>query len=136
LSYRPGFNVNGIDATPDGRTLVLVQSNTGMLFSADAATGLTRAIDLGGESVPNGDGLLLHGMTLFVVQNQRNVVAVVELAPDLASGRVSARVSEPGFDVPTTIDEFGARLYVVNARFTTPPSPSTAYWLTSFRRPR
>ena len=27
-----GFNLNGIDATPDGKTLVVVQSATGKLF--------------------------------------------------------------------------------------------------------
>ena len=29
----PGFNLNGIDATPDGKTLVVVQSATGKLFT-------------------------------------------------------------------------------------------------------
>ena len=32
LQYTAGFNVNGIAATPDGRYLVLAQSNTGKLY--------------------------------------------------------------------------------------------------------
>lgn len=136
LVYQQGFNLNGIDATPDGRTLVVVQSNTGLLFTVDAASGLALAIDLGGERMNFGDGLLLDGRRLYVVRNRVNLVAVIDLAPDLRSGRVVARVTNPDFDVPATIARRGNRLYVVNARFGTQPGPSTAYWLTGFPRPR
>ena len=37
-----GFNLNGIDATPDGRTLFVVQSGLGKLFTVVAATGATQ----------------------------------------------------------------------------------------------
>jgi sugar lactone lactonase YvrE len=120
-----GFNLNGIDATPNGKTLIAVQSNAGKLFRIDPATGMTRAISLGGESVPNGDGILLTGKTLYVVQNQLNRVAVIALSPDLASGRVVTRLTDPDFAVPTTIDDLGRRLYAVNARFGI-ANPSTA----------
>lgn len=135
LVYEANLNLNGIDVTPDGRTLVLVQSNTGELFTADPTTGITREIDLGGESVPSGDGILLHGRTLYVVQNTLNLVAVIDVGPDLASGFVIERVGNDEFDVPTTIDRFGNRLYAVNARFTTPPTSTTQYWITGFTRP-
>jgi hypothetical protein len=59
LAYATGFNVNGIDVTADGKTLILVQSNTGMLFTADLA-GVTKRIDIGADSVVNGDGILLR----------------------------------------------------------------------------
>src|SRR4029453_17481375 len=106
-----------IDATPSGKTLVAVQTVNGRLYRIDAATGVAKLISLGGESVPNGDGILLTGKTLYVVQNQLNVVAVIALRPGLASGRVLTRLSDPDFSVPTTIDDFGKRLYAVNARF-------------------
>jgi sugar lactone lactonase YvrE len=112
-----GFNLNGIDATPNGKTLIAVQSNTGRLFRIDPPTGVARAISLGGESVPNGDGILLTGKTLYVVQNQLNRVAVITLAADLGSGRLVTRLTDPDFAVPTTIDDHGRRLYAVNARF-------------------
>jgi sugar lactone lactonase YvrE len=130
----PGFDVNGIDATPNGKTLILVQSNTGELFTADPATGVTRQIDLGGETVPAGDGILLHGKRLFVVRNTANEIAVVGLAPDFASGAIVDRFGDPGFDVPTTIDRFGNRLYAVNARFRTPIDPAPPYWVTQVPR--
>jgi sugar lactone lactonase YvrE len=122
-----GFNVNGIDAAQGGRVLVIVQSNTGLLFTVDPRSGVARRIDLGAESVPNGDGILLRGRTLFVVQNQLNLVAKIRLRQDLSAGRVVARISDPDFDVPTTIAAFRDSLYVVNARFTTPPTPTTPY---------
>jgi sugar lactone lactonase YvrE len=130
----PGFNLNGIVASPDGEVLVAVQSNTGKLFRIDPGTGATRLVDLGGATVTNGDGLLLQGKTLYVVQNVDNRIAVVRLAPDLASGRVAGTISSPAFDVPTTIARFGDRLYAVDARFTTPPTPSTPYAIVQVRR--
>ena len=41
-----GFNLNGIVASPDGKTLIAVQSNTGKLFTINPNTGATRLIDL------------------------------------------------------------------------------------------
>jgi sugar lactone lactonase YvrE len=125
-----GFNVNGIDATPNGKTLVIVQSGTGKLFTV-RANGVARAITLAeGEAVPNGDGILLDGKALYVVQNQLNVIAKIALGPSLRSGRVVRRIASAQFDVPTTIAELGSRLYAVNARFGTPATPATEYWVT------
>lgn len=136
LVYQDGFNVNGIDATPDGSTLALVQSNTGGLFTADPATGETRRIALaGGEAVPMGDGILLHGRTLYVVQNRANLVAKVRLSGDLATGTVVSRTTHPAFDVPTTIARFGSRLYAVNARFGNPDPATADYAVVGLRRP-
>lgn len=131
-----GFNLNGIDATRNGKTLVAVQSNTGKLFRIDPANGVAREISLGGESVPNGDGILLTGKTLYVVQNQLNRVAVIALSANLASGRVVTRLSDPDFSVPTTIDDHGRRLYAVNARFGIPNPDSAAYQVVQLSKPR
>lgn len=133
----PGFNLNGIDATRNGKTLVAVQSNTGKLFRIDAATGAAREITLaGGESVPNGDGILLTGRTLYVVQNQNNRVAVISLSANLASGSVVTRLSDPDFSVPTTIDDHGRRLYAVNARFGVPNPGAAEYQVVQLAKPR
>jgi sugar lactone lactonase YvrE len=131
----PGsFNVNGIDAVPNGTTLLIVQSGTGRLFTV-SPTGGTRAIALArGGSVPNGDGILLDGRTLYVAQNQLNVVAKISLATNLRSGRIVRRIASRGFDIPTTIADLGSRLYAVNARFSTTPTPSTEYWVTQVKK--
>jgi sugar lactone lactonase YvrE len=130
-----GFNLNGIDATPNGKTLIAVQTNKGKLFRIDPATGATREISLGGESVANGDGILLAGKTLYVVQNTLNRVAVVGLSANLSSGRVVTRLTDPDFAVPATIDDLGRRLYAVNARFGTPNPGSAEYQVVQLRKP-
>jgi sugar lactone lactonase YvrE len=135
IVYTAGFNANGIDATPNGRMLVIVQSNTGKVFRVDPQTGRAAEIRLD-QAVVNGDGILLDGRTLYVVQNRDNRVAVIRVDRRLSSGRVVRHITDPDFDVPTTIDEFGKRLYAVNARFTTPPTPDTDYWVAQFRKAR
>ena len=45
-----------------------------------------------------------------------------------------AHMTDPDFDVPTTIGEFGSGC-TVNARFRPiPPPPDFDYWLTQFRK--
>ena len=131
-----GFNLNGIDATRNGKTLIAVQTNKGKLYRIDPATGVAREIPLGGESVPNGDGILLTGKTLYVVQNQLNRVAVIALSADLSSGRVVTRLTDPDLAVPTTIDDLGRRLYAVNARFGTPNPSQADFQVVQLRKPR
>jgi sugar lactone lactonase YvrE len=134
IVYQAGNNANGIEATPNGKKLIIVQSNVGKLFTVDPQSGETDEITLD-QTVVNGDGILLDGKTLYVVQNRDNKVAVVRLGRDLDSGTVTMHLTDTDFDVPTTIDEFGKRLYAVNARFGTVEDPDTAeYWLAQFRK--
>jgi sugar lactone lactonase YvrE len=125
FEFLPGFNANGIAATPDGETLILVQSNTGKLFTVDPDTGATRLIDA--PLVPNGDGILLVGPVLFVVQNQDNKIAAILLDRRLRRGVLAAELTDPDFDVPTTVARLGLQLYAINARFNTEPTPETPY---------
>jgi sugar lactone lactonase YvrE len=129
-------NLNGIEASSNGNALVAVQSNTGTLFRIDPGSGVTDAIELAdGESVPMGDGILLVGHILYVVQNRSNLVAEVRLDASFESGVVLSRTGHPDFDVPTTVARKGNTLYLVNARFgTTDPQPAP-YWITAIPRP-
>lgn len=129
------FNLNGIDATPSGKALVAVQTVNGRLYRINPTSGAARLISLGGESVPNGDGILLTGKRLYVVQNQLNLVAVIALKPGFASGRLVTRLSDPDLSVPTTIDNFGRRLYAVNARFGVPNPDTAPYQVVQLRKP-
>ena len=136
LVMQTGNNLNGIDATPDGKVLVAVQTNTGKLFTIDPETGVTEEIALAsGESVPNGDGILLDGKTLYVVQNRVNVVAKIRLSQHLSSGEVLSRTGHETFDIPTTAAEHGNTLIIVNARFGTAGEQPADYWLTAMRKP-
>jgi hypothetical protein len=128
ISYsQPGPNANGIVAVMGGRRLIVVQGNEGKLFLVNPRNGDTSEIDLGGGNVLNGDGLLLFGRTLFVVQNFRNQIEVVRLSRNLSEGRVVRTITDPDFDVPTTLAFQKGALWTVNARFTTPAGPDVTY---------
>ena len=121
-------NLNGIVATPNGKMLIAVQSNTALLLRIDPSTGVADTIELtGGDATTNGDGLLLEGQTLYVVQNRSNQVAVIHLSSDLSSGTVVNHLSHPAFRVPTTVDKVRGRLYLPNARFGVPSPDTVAY---------
>ena len=130
----PGFNSNGIEASANGKWLLIVQSATGQLHRVDPKTGATTLVDLGGYVLTNGDGLRLQGNTLYVVQNRLNQIAVIRLDRDWSSGSVERAITDPNFDVPTTVGLFGSSLYAVNARFNTPPTPDTTYTVVGVSR--
>jgi sugar lactone lactonase YvrE len=121
-----GFN-NGIEATPDGRQLIVGQTRSGKLFLVDPRTGASSEIDLGGANVINADGIIRRGLTLYVVQNASNQVAVVRFDPRFTSATVVRTITDPALDVPSTAGLFGPFVYPVNARFSTPPTPDTTY---------
>ena len=117
------FRTNGIVATPNGEHLFVVSA--AQLYRIDTLTYTPVSVDLGGTTLPNADGLVLDGKTLYVVQNQLNRVAVVDLSPDYLTGEVVRYITEPfasnaATRVPTTIAEFGNALYAVTAGFAAP----------------
>jgi sugar lactone lactonase YvrE len=112
-----GFNANGIDAAPNTEYLVIVNSTTGLLYKVDPESGEATEIDLGGETVANGDGILLDGTTLYVVRNRNNLIAEIDLESDATAGEIVDEITDEAFDVPTTVAAFGNDLYAVNARF-------------------
>jgi sugar lactone lactonase YvrE len=119
----PGFNANGIEATPNGKNLVVVNSTSGKLYRVDPRSGTAAEIDLGGQSVSAGDGLLFRDELLYVMRNRLNEIVVIDLSKDLTSGKVVDRLTHPNFNVPTTLAAFGDALYAVNAKFGA-PSPN------------
>jgi sugar lactone lactonase YvrE len=139
IEQSPTRFVNGIARTPDGAALLIVETRSGTLYRVDPATGVTTAVDLGGTALTNGDGLLLDGRRLYVVQNQTNQVSVVELNRAGTHGTVVDEITDAEvggvFDIPTTVARFGDRLYLPNARFTTPVTPQTPYTAVAVPRP-
>jgi hypothetical protein len=116
------FNNNGIEATPDGKTLIVAHTEQGALNTVDPVTGESHTI--AGVSVPSVDGIRLKGGQLFAVENFLNQIAEVRLSPDLTSGTVEKLVTSDLFEVPTGVVSFGDRLAAVNAKFDTgfPPT--------------
>ncbi|MEU8380251.1 superoxide dismutase [Streptosporangium sp. NPDC048865] len=134
IVYGTGINANGIAQTPDHRALLVVQSNTGNLFRVDPSTGAATLVDTGAESLVNGDGLLLEGRTLHVVQNRLNTLTSLSLDRRATSGKVVRKLTDGRFDVPTTVASFRDRLYLPNARFATTPTPTTPYNVVAVER--
>ena len=128
LQVVEGLNLNGVETTPDGKALLGVQTATGLLFRIDPATGATtRVAGLEDGALSNGDGLLRQGTTLYVVRNRSNEIAVLDLDAAGTSAAISATLTDPDLDVPTTIGLLGPFLYAANARFGTEVTPTTEY---------
>ncbi len=129
-----GFNTNGIAATPSGSALIIVHSSRGELYRVDTETGEATLIDLDGDNANNGDGLVLVGHTLYVVQNFINQIAEFQLNGNYSAATLQQVITDDDFDIPTTADNHGAWLYAVNARFSTPPGPDVSYDIVRVKR--
>ena len=106
-------NLNGIQATPNGETLVVAHSVNAQLYAVDPATGASATI--AGVNVPDVDGIVLEAGRLWAVQNRSNQVSQIRLVPDLTSGVVEEVITSELFQVPTTAARVGRRLAVVNS---------------------
>jgi sugar lactone lactonase YvrE len=115
------FNLNGIQATANGKTLIVAHSANGQLYTVDPMTGVSARI--AGVSVPQVDGIVLAGRRLWAVQNT-NQVTRIRLAPDLSSGVVEEVITSALFQTPATAARFGSLLAVVNAKFDTGIPPT------------
>lgn len=111
----PGFNLNGIEAVDGGRTLIVAHSANQALYTVDPTTGGSAVIAT--DALPNVDGILARGDTLYAVQNRINQVSRIDLSKDLSSGRVEDVITSPLFNVPTTVAIFGNTLALANAKF-------------------
>jgi hypothetical protein len=124
----PVFGANGIEATPNGKTLIVAGFSTGQYFRVDTETDAVQEIQItengAPASLPRGDGLILQGHTLYSALNLPNAaccgtrqaeVAVVKLNPDMTSGEVVGHLNSA--DDPlvnaATADIFGKYVYVV-----------------------
>lgn len=128
FEYGEGFNANGIVANEDASVLLVVQASTGSLFRVDVATQEVTEVETG-ASLQGGDGLVLDGTTLYVVQNGADRVAVVQMADDLASGDLTGYLEDERLSSSATAALVGDALLVVNAQFAamqgTPDLPFT-----------
>lgn len=122
----PGFNLNGIAATPDGSTLIVAHSNNASVYAVNPTTGASALI---ANELPNVDGILFEAGRLWAVQNFSNQITELRLSGDLSSATVQRVITNAdvngAFHIPTTVARFGNALATVNAHFDTgfPPPP-------------
>ena len=113
----PGFNLGGIVATPDGRALLVSQGTTGRLWRIDTATREVSAVDLGGASIVNADGIVLRGHSLWVVQNFSRQITELALDGGWNSARVVSLTPTPSNRTFTTAKIANGRLLLVDSQF-------------------
>jgi hypothetical protein len=128
--YQAGFNANGIAELAGW--LIVPQSNTGELFAIDPATGASVQL-LPEGSIPSADGLELVGSTLYVVVRGEAFTGVEVYRFHGGAVVFQGRIPSDELDVPTTVAFQDGRLWVANARFGTPVTPDTEYWITRLR---
>jgi sugar lactone lactonase YvrE len=109
------FNLNGIAANADGSILLVAHTGDGTIDTVDPTTGASAPIK--GADVPDVDGILLSAGRLWAVRNFDNEIVELRLSGDLTSATVVSRISDPAFEVPTTVARWGNRLAAVNAKF-------------------
>jgi sugar lactone lactonase YvrE len=119
LQYDSGANLNGIAATADGKSLIVVQMGKGLLFRVDLASKAVTAVDTTGQDLSGADGLVLDGHTLYVVRQTAVEIATVQLSADYAKGTVVNRLKDPLLAWPATAAKVGDHLLVVNTQFNT-----------------
>ena len=119
------FNLNGIAATRNGKTLLVSHTGDATLYTIDPKTGSSAAI--AGANLPNVDGIILEGGRVWAVQNFSNQVTELRLSHHLTSAKVERVITSAAFETPTAVARFGGRLAVVNAKFDTgfPPTASS-----------
>lgn len=109
------FGLNGIADARGGRVLIVAHSFNQALYTVDPDSGESARVRT--QPLPNVDGILVRGQTLWAVQNQLNRIARIDLSNDFSSGDVEDRIRSRDFNVPTTAALFGNTLAAVNAQF-------------------
>ena len=115
------FNLNGIAASPDNRTLIVAHTGLGALYTVDPGTGASAPIAIDGATegaLASPDGILVRGHTVWVVQNTANgSVARLAANADFSAATLEAVNASSEFQSPATAALFGNTLAVVNAQF-------------------
>lgn len=131
------YFLNGIVATPDGRTLLVGEQGQDLTYRIDIATGSVVPVEVtGANGILSGDGYLLEGHTLYAVYNAgggRYVTRAARLSSDWHRARVLAD-STPGSAgmTPTTVARDRHRLLWVNSQLDLAPG-TPPYTVTEVR---
>lgn len=135
-----GYKANGIVATPNGKTLIVGNSNNAQIYRVDPATGHSDRIIVDPPLVGFIDGIVLRKGMLYILTpfgddpdgdfTGADWVQVVALDKEMLTGTRVGIITDPDMDGVASGAMFGNSLYVNNARYNTFPGPDTEYWLT------
>jgi Cu-Zn family superoxide dismutase len=130
-----GVNLNGIVASPDGRTLLAIQTNTGILFRVDVADRTISPVDADGAGLLFGDGLLRVGDHVYVARNAVDEVVKLRLGAGWATASVESTTTSDAFAFPTALARIGDRLLVTNAQLDAVANPVLPFTVVDLRLP-
>ena len=145
-------NLNGIVASPDGKTLLTIQSDTGILYRVDVEQRTISRVAVRREEkytlaaaqessadgdpfysfVMNiflmnplfcGDGLLRVNNYLYLTRNVTNEIVTLELSEDYHSADLKSRRTDAAFAFPTGLARLGDRLLVANSQLNLSGNP-------------
>lgn len=108
---------------------------TAEVFLPPGSDGRNEAI---GVNVDNEGRLYIAGGssgTLYVVNNQDELIVEVLLSGDYLGGQVVGNTTTPKFHTPTTASLAGSRLLVANAEFFDQSEPGPPFYVVSIPRP-
>jgi hypothetical protein len=125
IAYASGFNLNGIVAR--AHKLIVVQSNTGKLFSIEVKKGGTarKIHEIVSDPVVGGDGMLLDRGRLIVVRGSPAALLFLKLNHHASSAKLVATQTDPTLRGPSTVARARHLYLVVNADFATSTTPFT-----------
>jgi len=122
-----GVNLNGIVASPDGKTLLVVQTSTGILWRVDVANREITEVDTGGADLQFGDGLMRVGESLYVARNLPNQIVKLRIGRDWRSVEIESTTTNAAFAFPTALATLDGRLLVTNAQLNVAPNPQLPF---------
>ncbi|MCS7483141.1 SMP-30/gluconolactonase/LRE family protein [Umezawaea endophytica] len=121
VEYEDGINGNGLVVTPDGRYVLMADTNSQAFYRISTSTGAVTPVDLGGVTDIGADGLLLRDGELYSITSlfhPEGEISVLELTDDYSRARVKRRINGRGMDVPSTATFDGCDdLLVVNFQY-------------------
>jgi hypothetical protein len=127
IAYTAGeFNLNGIVAYRGGRELVVVKSDTGVLYRIRFDKQGGRVITaIHGPALVGGDGMLKDRGRLIVVRGEPASLSFVVLQNQRSREKIREVRTDPTLRGPSTVARLGNRYIAVNADFATSTQPFT-----------
>ena len=111
-----GVNLNGIVVSPDGKSLLMVQTNTGKLFRVDVASGAISEVAVDGADLMFGDGLLRIGDSLYVARNAANEIVRLKLGSGWRTAQLGSTLTNAALAFPTALAALRGRLLITNSQ--------------------
>ncbi|MFX0579867.1 SMP-30/gluconolactonase/LRE family protein [Nocardia nepalensis] len=114
------FTLNGIVSDDSGRYLLIVDMNAGELYRVATAMNSPdpiRKVIMRGADLKHGDGMELHGNTLWAAQNTSNTITRWKITDDGASVELERTFTDASLSIPTTLIRSNDRTLVVSSQF-------------------